>query len=534
MQLLVSRKEKIYMNSRIRKAVSALSCIALLVAALLGAFPLEVSAAAAPYAVSDAYAASVYYQRLNAVILGSDMRQNIVNVALSQVGYHEGNSVKDLGGGNTAGSRDYTEYGYYYGTAILGNQNGYFLPWCALFVSWCARMAGIPTNILNVSPIAYAGANRGFMIPCYTYTAYCNILPGDLVFLEYNNDGYGFDHVGLVYKVDDRYIYTVDGNYSRGVSDKAKYDRKNGCDVWDSNTRIANYGVPAYTTVTDATVVDPGDPYGGFPEPQRHLSLSSPVMKGTDVSWVQYTLNELGYTLVVDGSFGRATDEKVRLFQSACGLPVTGIVNEAVRSKIRQMVDTYVIISTDPPDGYFADVAYNAWYYNAVQAVYVRNLFSGTGAYIFEPETTMTRAMFVSVLWRLDGSPVAAPCNFADIPRGKWYTAAVDWATVSGVVSGVDATHFAPDATVTREQIAALLYRYAIYKGYDTTQTAALTFSDAAQVSAFAEQPLRWALGMGFVSGRGGGILAPLDGAKRAEVASIFMRFAGLYGKEIG
>lgn len=520
-------------KSRLYRFLSLALCAALL-CSVLCALPFCAYAAAPGYAVSDAYAASVYYDRLNAVALGSDMRQNIVNVALSQVGYHEGNSIADLGGGNSYGNADYTEYGYYYGTAVLGNQRGYFLPWCALFVTWCARMAGIPTDILNSSPIAYAGASRGFRVPCYPYTSYADLQPGDLVFLEYNNDGYGFDHVGLVWKVDDTYIYTVDGNYSRGVSDKARYRRSDGRDVWNSSAWIANYAVPAYTTATVGTVVDPGDPYGGFPEPQRELFRTYPVMTGTDVSWVQYTLNELGYTLSVDGSYGDATAEKVRLFQSACDLPVSGAVDAATRAKIRQMVDTYVVIQTEPPAGYFSDVAYNAWYYDAVQNVYVRGLFSGTGSYVFEPETVMTRAMFVSVLHRLDGSPAAEASAFSDVPRGTWYTAAVDWASTVGVVSGMDETHFAPNDTVTREQIASLLYRYAVYKGYDTAASAALDFKDSASVSEWAEQPLQWAVGAGFISGRGGGILAPRDGAKRAEVSSIFMRFVAIYGEEIG
>ena len=98
----------------------------------------------------------------------------------------------------------------------------------------------------------------------------------------------------------------------------------------------------------------------------------------------------------------------------------------------------------------------------------------------------------------------------------------------------MDETHFAPNDTVTREQIASLLYRYAVYKGYDTAAGAALDFKDSASVSEWAEQPLQWAVGAGFISGRGGGILAPRDGAKRAEVSSIFMRFAAIYGEEIG
>lgn len=513
-----------------KRAVPLLLAMLLLLPAATP-FLLRADAVMPGYTPSAAYRKSTYYQKLCAVELGTDMRQNFVNVAKSQIGYCEGNGTADLGGGNSGGYADYTEYGYYYGTAVLGNGSGYFLPWCALFVTWCARMAGIPTDVIKSSPTANP---NHFGLEYKPYSSALNVQPGDIVFLQYGGSS-GFDHVGIVYKVDGTFIYTIDGNYSRKVSNSAKYYRSNGQDFYPQNgARIGYVAFPKFGKVTNATVVDRDDEYGGFPEPTRDLSYKSPVMTGKDVSWVQYTLMRMGYSVTVDGSYGPATEQAVRLFQKTNRLTETGKVDAATRKKIRSLIDTYYIINTDPPPGYFADVGVNKWYYNAVQTVYVQGYFAGTGDWTFDPALPMTRAMFATVLWRIAGqkkAKTAAP--FKDVSSGQWYTEAVAWAYENDIIEGIDPTHFAPKKQISREQIAALLYRFAKYLGWPA-YTGPISAPDGAKVSAWAKDAVGWATKNNVISGDEKGYLRPGSPATRAEVASIVARFASKYVKTPG
>ena len=172
----------------------------------------------------------------------------------------------------------------------------------------------------------------------------------------------------------------------------------------------------------------------------------------------------------------------------------------------------------------FFDVSEGAWYFGDIVYAYNNGLFSGTGDHTFEPETTMTRGMLVSVLWRLEGKPEAAASPFTDSGY-SWYTKAVDWAAANGIVAGTSATTFEPNATVTREQMAAILFRYANFKKLDTSARADLTaFPDAGSVSAYATDAMSWANASGIIVGSNGK-LVPQDGASRAQVAAILHRF---------
>lgn len=174
----------------------------------------------------------------------------------------------------------------------------------------------------------------------------------------------------------------------------------------------------------------------------------------------------------------------------------------------------------------FVDAPSTAWYYNSVKYAYDNDLFNGTSWNRFEPESTMTRAMLVSVLYRMDGSPKAEGNSGFDDLTQDWYKDAVLWAKQNGIVSGVSATSFAPSQPVTREQIASILYRYAAYKNYNILGLTDLSgFGDAQSVSAYAVMPMQWAVKEGYISGFPGKILAPCQGATRAQVASILERF---------
>ena len=144
----------------------------------------------------------------------------------------------------------------------------------------------------------------------------------------------------------------------------------------------------------------------------------------------------------------------------------------------------------------------------------------------FGPDRTTTRAMAVTMLYRLEGEPDAAASGFADVPADAYYADAVAWAQANDIVNGVSETAFAPDDPVTREQMAAVLYRYASYKGSDVTAPGSLAgYTDAPQISAYAADAMGWANAAGLITGNTGTTLNPRGNATRAEVATILMRF---------
>ena len=178
----------------------------------------------------------------------------------------------------------------------------------------------------------------------------------------------------------------------------------------------------------------------------------------------------------------------------------------------------------------FTDVVAGTWYYGAAAYAYNNGLFAGMTPTTFAPNATMTRAMLVSVLWRLAGAPAPkAPNTFVDVPDGAWYTDAVTWAAENGVVSGIGGSRFDPSGFVTREQTAEILYNYAHSKGYDVSARADLTaFPDAGSVSGWAEEALSWANAAGLINGTvrdGQTILDPQGSASRAQVAMILMNY---------
>lgn len=175
----------------------------------------------------------------------------------------------------------------------------------------------------------------------------------------------------------------------------------------------------------------------------------------------------------------------------------------------------------------FSDVRIADWFYNDVKYVYEKGMMAGTAADVFAPNATTTRAMIVTILYRLEGSPaVTGTSAFVDVPAGQWYTDAVNWAAANQIVKGTSATTFAPNDSITREQMAAILYRYAQYKGYDVTKKADLSgYSDNSQVSAYAKDALAWANAAKLINGVTNTTLAPQGNATRAQVSAILHRF---------
>ena len=181
-----------------------------------------------------------------------------------------------------------------------------------------------------------------------------------------------------------------------------------------------------------------------------------------------------------------------------------------------------------PARGY-ADVSPSQWYHEAVDYVLERRMMQGVSSTAFAPDGTTTRAMIVTILYRLEGSPAAGPASFSDVAANAWYAAPVRWAASHGIVSGVSATAFSPDAPITREQLAAILSRYAAWKGLDVTGGKDLSaYRDAGDISPYARTSLAWANAAGLITGRDKTTLAPRGTATRAEAATILMRLSKL------
>ena len=174
----------------------------------------------------------------------------------------------------------------------------------------------------------------------------------------------------------------------------------------------------------------------------------------------------------------------------------------------------------------FVDVTADAWYHDAVVDVYKQGLMTGTDYNKFDPNATTTRAMIVTILWRLEGSPMGVEASgFSDNDLNSWYGYAVEWAAAFDIVEGADGK-FSPNAPITREQLAAILFRYAKYKGYDVwyAQAELGGFTDATSVSGYAAEAMEWAVGEGLITGANEALM-PGGSATRAQVAAILSRF---------
>lgn len=209
-----------------------------------------------------------------------------------------------------------------------------------------------------------------------------------------------------------------------------------------------------------------------------------------------------------------------------------GTYSFVMPAKSAQPVDVKVTFKEEEqvhvcPSEKFTDVDQDKWYHEGVDYAIKNGLMEGVGSNLFAPDATTTRAMVVTILYRLDGEPaVMKDIPFADVPAGQWYSNAINWAAANGIVDGYGNGKFGPDDTITREQMAAILYRYASYKGYSVSDLANLTgYTDAASVSEWASTAMRWAVAEGLIEGTSATTLSPSGDSTRAQVATILMRF---------
>lgn len=189
---------------------------------------------------------------------------------------------------------------------------------------------------------------------------------------------------------------------------------------------------------------------------------------------------------------------------------------------------SYVKADETPSKTKFNDVSANDWFASAVDYVTGKGMMNGTADNTFSPKANTTRGMVVTVLYRLENQPSTSAASFTDVASGAYYANAVAWANVNGIVSGYGSGKFGPNDKVTREQLAAILYRYAQYKKYDVSvgeDTNILSYDDAQSISSYAIPAIQWACGAGVVTGKSGSKLDPKGNATRAEVAAMLMRF---------
>ena len=257
------------------------------------------------------------------------------------------------------------------------------------------------------------------------------------------------------------------------------------------------------------------------------------ITRGGNVS-VRPTSASVGtrVAITVDSDSGYELDRIVVLNEGGTELALTQR-NENTYTFImpdgRVSIDAHFVrVEMPSTSNVFYDVAQGAWYYDAVQYVTQRGLMTGVSDRQFAPNAILSRAQAVQILYALAVGPtVSASNDFVDVNRGDWYADAVSWATANGVVSGMGKEMFGPNAPLTREQLALILYHYAQVAGYAPHQggMAIQEFSDSASISGWALEAVQWAVNAGLISGTGDGMLDPDGAATRAQVAQIFMNF---------
>lgn len=189
----------------------------------------------------------------------------------------------------------------------------------------------------------------------------------------------------------------------------------------------------------------------------------------------------------------------------------------------------FVSLGSNPNGVPFGDVPENAWFYKGVKYVYDKGLMNGVSKGYFAPSDTTTRAMIVTILWRLDGKKSSGQSGFRDVSAGSWYSDAVNWAAANGIVSGYSSSQFGPNDPITREQMAVILYRYAKYCGKNVSARGSLAkYQDRSAISDYAKDAMAWAVGTGLITGVTDTKLDPKGSAVRAQSATILMRFCSL------
>ena len=340
----------------------------------------------------------------------------------------------------------------------------------------------------------------------------------------------GTPSVGSMTTTDQKLTSLPSASRSGSYSFDGWYTKKSGGTKITTDTVFsANTTVYAHWTYT-------GGGGGGYNPPVTYYTLRFETGGGSDIPSVQGT-----YNTYID---------LTKYFPTWRGHTFIGWYSE--RSLTNKVSGVYLTkdmtvyalwrVDENPNTGAnpFTDVSEKDWFYGDVMFVYENGLMLGTSKTLFSPHGTATRGMMATILWRMEGSPVPKGKNsFTDVEAGKWYADAITWTAENSIFAGYGKDKFGPDDPITREQLAAIFYRYADYKGYDLTVKGNLDkFRDADKITDYAKTAMQWAVGSGLVKGKSGNLLDPQGTATRAEIAAMLHRFIEKYelvqGKALG
>ena len=332
---------------------------------------------------------------------------------------------------------------------------------------------------------------------------------------------------------------TVDLSGGDTTLDKEVFETLAGTDV----TLVIDLGDDVSWTVKGSDIPEDAD----FTDIDLGVTMNSDGIPVDVVNAITGERDSVQLTLAHDGAFGFTMtltapvgaenagcwanlyhydeDAEALNFEAAAKIDEDGSVTIPFShaSQYAIVIDTHSHATVDVSD-LFIDIAPDAWYKDAIQYAYDNGLMTGVSATEFDPEATTTRAMIVSILARLEGVTTAQAAGFADVDDNEWYATAVNWAANVGVVNGYEDNTFRPNTAITREQLAAILMNYAAYKGEDVSNRASLaTYTD--QPSTWAEEAMSWAVAEGLINGVTNDQLQPQGNATRAQVAAILQRF---------
>ena len=395
--------------------------------------------------------------------------------------------------------------GSYVLSAMGDESTNIFSPWLPVTVTAAPKSSNADVSSVTVAGVeATAGENNTYTV---TLPYGTDVTAGSFVIVTSDSGA----TVGALTNEGNVWTFTVtaeDGVTSKTYTVTVSFtEAPKSNDAGVSSITVAGFKAVAgannsYTvTVPYGTVVKTGS----FVIVTRHPRATVSALTNTRNIWSFTVTAEDGVTTAV---------YTVTVNTAALPEPITpGVDNKKPASKPEVKLP-------------FTDVSTSDWFYDDVAFVYENGLFSGTDSRSFSPNASMTRAMLVTVLYRLEGEPtVTGRSSFTDVRSGAYYEKSVIWAAANGIVTGTDSTSFSPDAKVTREQLAAILYRYAQYRKLDTDASAKLnSFTDADSVSAYASEALGWAVSEGLINGASGKLM-PKGDATRAQVAAILHRF---------
>ena len=453
---------------------------------------LPAGAVGSSYTVSGSYAESVYYENLQNLTLTGDYRTDLVNVALTQVGYHEGASNKERHGNNLTSDGNWTEYGYFSAC------DGY--AWCAMFISWCARQARIPGSMIQNSTVARA---YSFGLPFYLKEDYAP-RTGDIIFFA--EKGHVWDHVGIVMGVREGWIYTIEGNARNAVRIKRyrpddEYIR--GYGVYDQNDpqedlvqrkrlyllyydlnggegkRTDQVALEGQILSIFPNEEDEPNPDSDQPPENAHWCWKDGctfegwyIRRNADRKWLtsdgwqdSRSVREKGYArrifadmdgFIMDETWSEEDFGEFTLY-AVWRNEETGALEEESAYISRQDSQGWA----NP----FRDLDEDSVWYAPVKHLFQRGLLNGVEENRFGVSSSLTLAQFLSLLHRAAGSPdySGVQLPYADVPEGSWCYSAVCWAWQLGILP--EGETLRPNARLTRETYLAGFYAWAVNTG---------------------------------------------------------------------